>query len=751
MSNNLLTEVEEALVLTEQQATDLLIDSQTELVVVAEADSPSDLLLETSIEVLLTPDVSASSELVSETITEAILASDVAVTSSVVPLAHAPSHSEGGSDEIDAADLGSTSAGGAGEVLTADGAGGTDWAAIVSGDELVSVTAVDTTPGYLNSKVVAGTYIDTAVLNPAGDEDLEIDVDIATLEAALDHDSLGGLPGADAHTQYLRLAGRFGGQSAFGGTLGPDDLDLAASPIPGTGRINVNSPMVFGAYEPTGAAYGFSYTAVESFPSGFIGGGLNFSGTITFTNALFIYESFRGSPVIHTAVTPGFAAYTVLQALPQMHAGSGAGHNPLNPLILNAGPGLYNGFSGARTSGNCGAVNWSPAIRPTVSGAVMNVTNMTGFINSPKFSTVAGSTANFGTVRGLWAQTPAQALFGSSAGSEIMTAYYALDVDNIGAFDGTAPVAAVRSAITNASGQNFLLNTGGADSAFGAGDALFNDSAGVMLGTGADVLLNWNGSALEFDPAIAAPDLRWTPSTLDYWRLDGSAALSGIQFDLDTITFGTTAADPSSSNFFVQFAAPNGRVPTVAGEYSDVHWTAGGSIDINGLAMSNVQAFKINSPAALLSGGSITDFYNLFVEAMPSIGTRQGSLRVTGRSRLDGLLNFNEATLATLTASVAALALPANNNGRFILEIDADALGPWTIQGIVNSNPGDSFVLVNVGANAFLLGHQDGAAAAADRIISPTGASLTLGQYESALMWYSPTQTRWIILPTTGA
>jgi len=168
--------------------------------------------------------------------------------------------------------------------------------------------------------------------------------------------------------------------------------------------------------------------------------------------------------------------------------------------------------------------------------------------------------------------------------------------------------------------------------------------------------------------------------------------------------------------------------------------------------VSDLQAFKINSPAVILNGGTIADMSNLYVAAMPSFGaTRHQALRVLGRHRQDGLMTHNEATLATLTANVAALALPANNLGRFVLLQDADALGPWTIRGILNVQVGDMLHLVNDGTNAFLLGHQDVAAAAIDRIISPTGAAITLGPDESALLWYDPVATRWRILETTGA
>ena len=45
-------------------------------------------------------------------------------------------------------------------------------------DELVKVSANDTTPGYLEQKIVEGSGIDVAVLNDGGDEDLQISLDI---------------------------------------------------------------------------------------------------------------------------------------------------------------------------------------------------------------------------------------------------------------------------------------------------------------------------------------------------------------------------------------------------------------------------------------------------------------------------------------------------------------------------------------------------------------------------------------------
>ncbi len=47
--------------------------------------------------------------------------------------------------------------------------------------------------------------------------------------------------------------------------------------------------------------------------------------------------------------------------------------------------------------------------------------------------------------------------------------------------------------------------------------------------------------------------------------------------------------------------------------------------------------------------------------------------------------------VAQLTADVAAFVLPVNNPGMFTILIDADALGPWTIRGLVDDQLADSF------------------------------------------------------------
>ena len=586
-------------------------------------------------------------------------------------------------------------------------------------------------------------------------------------EGSITHGNLLGLT-ADDHINYFFALGRAGGQSMIGGTNPADGITLQSNTTnTGAGRINMLTPVEFGPYTSSTAVYAFNYAATEVITAGFVGGGLNMSGTISFSNSTMIYESFRGSPQITSNVNPGFAAYTVLQALPSLIAGPGAGNRPLNPLIINAAPRVNNPFSGARTSPVMAGMSNSPQINPSVSGAVMNVTNVTGYQFSPIWNTVAGSTANFGTMRGMWAKNPGQVIFGSSAGTEIGAAYYGFDVDNITINNGfgTMPVAAFRSAVQPSASKFMILNTGGAESDFGFGDIHLNDDTWLKLGNtvlNPDMIIGWQASqaSLVFSTFFGAGGnplyLRATASDEWIWQHNnGGTADIGMGFNVNAVSFGVVVPTPNAMNWFVRFEGPNNRQVHSAGVYSDVWWTAGGTIDVNGLAATEINSFRIDANVTALNGGTVQDQTGLFIAGMgfPGSGaaTRIQSLRINGRSRMDGLMNYNEASLAQLTANTIALTLPVTNSGRFMILQDADALGPWAIQGIVNDQPGDAFYIINDGANAFTLNHQDVAAAAADRIISPTGVNLLLGPDEMAKLWYDPVATRWRILETTGA
>lgn len=70
-------------------------------------------------------------------------------------------------------------------------------------------------------------------------------------QGAISHDSLGGLPGGDVHTQYARNAGRAGGQHLRGGTGSGDDLTLESTSHGTKGSVRVlDAAAVGGDFSP---------------------------------------------------------------------------------------------------------------------------------------------------------------------------------------------------------------------------------------------------------------------------------------------------------------------------------------------------------------------------------------------------------------------------------------------------------------------------------------------------------------------
>ena len=481
-----------------------------------------------------------------------------------------------------------------------------------------------------------------------------------------DHNLLGGLT-ADDHPQYLLLAGRAGGQAAFGGTAISEELILRGTTNANLGLVRLRSPIVFDDVTPANALQPYSIRdgSTAALTAGFIGGTFSDQRVISTTNVTFIYEVLRGAPLVTKEANDGFAAFTLFQALPILDSGTGAGHNPLNCLVLNAGPSTRHLNTGTRTANNIAGMNFSPQLNTRFSnGQTLNAVNITGMILAPKFNTNAGTTISFGTIRGTWMQNPDVALFGSGAGVETMTALIGLDTDNI-TFGGNVTKAAVRSAQTVASNAYFLLQTGTAQSLFNGEVRIGANNIGLSLGAGQNVKLNWNGTALEFDPLVGA-DMRFT------------------------------------------FAA---------------------------------QSTTITNP--------------LFLTGTPNeLFLSYDTVRTPRRFKIQGVINRPPITPTTLVADAnnyQGMGTSIFQRGMVLVSASGAAR---TITGfdVAVLEDGDELLLVNVGATEnVILGHQDTGSLAANRMVSPTGADLTLQPNETAKLWYDNNTSRWRILEHTGA
>lgn len=423
-------------------------------------------------------------------------------------------------------------------------------------------------------------------------------------------------------------------------------------------------------------------------------------------------------------------------------ANTGPIYTMINQPIFRTGA-----LGGSRTGSQQNAVRSQMRIGPNLAGNFLLTSHETYFATVFVDATVG--TASITTVNYFAPKAP-----GLTAGGTIGT-LNVLDIPNIPA----AGITTLRGINSAMSAGLFINHTAAAESTL-AGHFHLNDNILLKLGAtnaAADIGIGWDTaqSALLISAAlgVGANPLYLRPTAADEWTFeqdDGGALDIGLGFNVNAIVFGTTAPTPNDNNWFVQFAAPNLRAVQVAGEYSDILWTAGGSIDIAGFAMSDVNAFKINSIATILNGGSIADSSTLFVSAMASTNaTRVQALRVLGRTRIDGRVNLGSESPAQIVANQNNYQLAANNSQRTMVRLDSS--DEFAITGIDSAfgraQNGDSVRLVNIGAFNITLTDEDAASLAANRFHSSNGNDVVLRPDETVEIWYDDGGTdRWRIL-----
>lgn len=319
---------------------------------------------------------------------------------------------------------------------------------------------------------------------------------------------------------------------------------------------------------------------------------------------------------------------------------------------------------------------------------------------------------------------------------------------NIANISGPSVINGIRSLMSNGT---FINHTGTAPALFTAANFRFNDNVGIQFGTGQDVLLNWNGSALEFDPATGQ-DLRLSFGA-DFHTLQSANFGSGseFRFGFDRFAFGQTGAVGNQVGVFVAPA----RATQVSGEWSDFLLTQAGNLTIDD-TMGLVAAWTLNSISLTSGTGTLNGpvaTFNIGGMTTSGLGTAlTHALRVTGRSTLRGALAFESTTPAALAADANDYqGQGLGNSMREVVRVEASG-ADRTITGLDRQQTNDTVYIINVGTTFnVILAHQNASSAAENRIISPTGANLQLGPDEYAFLWHDDVTDRWRVLDTNGA
>lgn len=569
---------------------------------------------------------------------------------------------------------------------------------------------------------------------------------------------------------FLYKPGIAGGQLAYGGTAPGELLTLQGSDTANRGRILANGGITIDwDWSSDSVTAGGIYSA-KTIPAsgGYIGAFMTLANIITVNNGLFILSAIDDLSQLTWTVAPGFAVETLFFARPTYRSLT-PGVSPAQAFTL-ASQTQYR-LTGAGNVSNQGyrCISFSPIIRVDSAGDQMHFGATTGLAVTPLWNTRnATAIADFGIVRGVhMINATAVGFGGQSLGSEICTDWIGLDCDSLTGLTASGRVAAVRSAILVGPNNRFLENTGGAHSDHGDGHFYFNDNRGVAfggLGITYDAWIRWDATnnVLGMNFFLTGDDLRFSSPAANRFLISTNAGNTTGEINIDFHQGSLGAQTGANGNQFLSITQP-AITPALGGDWVGVLLTQGGSFTNNGQARGRVSAWLINGISYANSSGTVTeaDTFTVggFATSSPGVTltTRQSLNVIGGRSRFKSAMQFDPISPAALGAGdnddwAGLLTGSANNGMRHWARISGNATTS-VLTGIDATavQDGDTFELTNVSANAIDIGHQDAASTAANRIISPTGATYQLGPDETVLIRYDSSTARWRLLGGTGA
>ncbi len=443
-----------------------------------------------------------------------------------------------------------------------------------------------------------------------------------------DHGALTGLLDDD-HTQYLRLLGRAGGQTAYGGTLATQTLRLAGNPID-KGRVYIDAPLeitdVLSA-DTTALRYRPTFTATAAYIGGFAI--TEPDVTIDPGAGIFIPTSLGDRAIYRVNTTLRFAAYTYANLATRIvNVGN---FNLLNALVFNVGI-VHERATSGTSSASITGMNFSPQTRASANGAICTKIAQRAVIFAPTFSTVNGATANLGPLTGILGSNPAAGFLQPSSGVETMISYVLVDMLNI-TFGGNVTKAAVRSAQAAATNAFFLLQTGAAQSRFVGQVQHRSNTLGSKWGTADDFGIRFNGSEAEFEWSGGDSLLLDNIPAFNYWRLRPAAA-QGLMFEIDKISFGDVA--PLLTRNWTHAVWLKDRATNFAGEWTDDLIQATGPVSL-GHAMTVLAASCIREPQITRNAFALPVACTLWVDTAPTEGDENfGIYAPTNRHILNG-------------------------------------------------------------------------------------------------------------------
>lgn len=296
-----------------------------------------------------------------------------------------------------------------------------------------------------------------------------------------DHGTLAGLTDDD-HTQYVLLAGRSGGQLVYGGTGATDELELRGSTNAAKGFIKTSSRILVEHSETTGtglAAISYSILQDDTFTVNAVEntGFISYVPTIDWDINIGFVRCVNAAPTITSDTNPALSGFLLFDGAPVLK--TEGTNSPLPPVIFNAIPTMQQTAAATATVAIADGLRFNPTTKADIASSVLTVTEQNAVTFTPGANAVnATSTANLGTLRGLWCKTTTH----TGSGTTTITDHIGLDFQN-DTKAVTGERAVVRSALNSHANNWFLKNDGTAKIDLGTANFGINGATPVAKQT----------------------------------------------------------------------------------------------------------------------------------------------------------------------------------------------------------------------------------------------------------------------------
>ncbi len=187
-----------------------------------------------------------------------------------------------------------------------------------------------------------------------------------------------------------------------------------------------------------------------------------------------------------------------------------------------------------------------------------------------------------------------------------------------------------------------------------------------------------NNEGVDLDLDATADVAEWSSSTGAGFKWSPTGAANAVA----SLVMGD-ALDPAGvANWWMAWA-PGARTVDGVGSWSDILFSPGADVDLDGNAMTTVSAVEFSEPGIALAGGSVVNAFTVVIVDAPTEGTGlNGALWVqSGSARFDGRVDINNpialgagaaATLGTIGGTGPTAAAQ-----RDWVEIDVNGSARW--------------------------------------------------------------------------